>query len=155
MTRLLLAAALLATAGCRTDPPTVVASPPPPPDTGAVPGVIVEETTTTTSTASAPGDPEAPSPQSRTTGRGDQPPANDVWWDLALCEDGGRNRDVGGYSGYFHFLPSTWAAAGGSGRPSDHDYATQLIVAVRLQAAAGWSPWPGCSRRLGLERTAQ
>jgi hypothetical protein len=77
-------------------------------------------------------------------------PADDVWWALALCEDGGRNRDFGPYSGYFHFLPSTYHANGGTGQPSDDDYETQKAVAMRLQAREGWAPWPGCRAKLGL-----
>lgn len=75
---------------------------------------------------------------------------DDVWWSLALCEDGGRNRDFGPYSGYFHFLPSTYHAYGGEGQPSGDDYATQLAVAQRLQSVEGWAPWPGCLAKLGL-----
>ncbi len=80
----------------------------------------------------------------------DAAPVNDVWWALALCEDGGRNRDFGPYSGYFHFLPSTYHANGGTGQPSDDDYETQKAVAQRLQAREGWAPWPGCRAKLGL-----
>lgn len=74
----------------------------------------------------------------------------DVWWRLAMCEDGGRNRWFPPYSGYFHFLPSTYQAYGGVGYPHEHDYETQLAVAQRLQAAEGWYPWPGCAAKLGL-----
>lgn len=74
----------------------------------------------------------------------------DVWWRLALCEDGGRNRWFPPYSGYFHFLPSTYQAYGGVGFPHEHDYETQLAVAQRLQSIEGWWPWPGCARKLGL-----
>lgn len=77
-------------------------------------------------------------------------PVDDIWWALALCEDGGRNRDFGPYSGYFHFLPSTYRANGGSGQPSADDYETQKAVAQTLQAREGWAPWPGCRAKLGL-----
>ena len=75
---------------------------------------------------------------------------DDVWWSLALCEDGGRNRWFPPYSGYFHFLPSTWNGIGYSGYPHEHDYETQREAAEELQARYGWGQWPGCARKLGL-----
>jgi hypothetical protein len=119
---------------------TTTVAPEPEPTTTVAP-VVVRRTTTTV---------ELPSPQSRTTGRGSEPPANDVWWSLALCEDEGRNRDFGPYSGYFHFLPSTYHAYGGVGQPSANSYEAQRAVAQRLQAVEGWWPWPGCKAKLGL-----
>lgn len=55
-----------------------------------------------------------------------------------------------GFYGYFQFTASTWRSVGGTGLPTDHDYATQRAMAQRLQARSGWSQWPACSRQLGL-----
>jgi hypothetical protein len=77
-------------------------------------------------------------------------PADDIWWQLALCEDGGKNRQFGSYHGYFHFALATWHGVGGDGAPEDYDYATQLHFAQILQRQEGWWPWPGCKAKLGL-----
>lgn len=79
-----------------------------------------------------------------------------VWEVLADCESG--DGDVGPpyswsnprgtYSGPFQFADATWQSLGYSGRAADHDYATQLAGAQRLQARSGWGQWPSCSRRM-------
>lgn len=75
----------------------------------------------------------------------------DVWWRLALCESGGTNANTGnGFYGYFQFLPSTWRSVGGTDLPTDHGYTEQRHRAQILRARSGWSPWPSCSRKLGL-----
>lgn len=79
--------------------------------------------------------------------------SGDVWWQLALCESGGRQDASGGgglYLSYFQWLLSTWHSVGGPGDPRDHSYDEQLVYAKALQARSGWGQWPGCARRLGL-----
>jgi hypothetical protein len=75
------------------------------------------------------------------------------WSALAECESGGnpRARSADGrYFGAFQFSVATWRSLGYGGTPADHPYTVQLEAAQRLQARAGWSQWPRCSRRLGL-----
>ncbi len=71
---------------------------------------------------------------------------------LAACESGGNySINTGnGYYGAYQFDLSTWRSVGFSGRPDLASRATQDEAARRLQAARGWSPWPACSRKLGL-----
>ena len=157
-------AGLVVLAGC-SGRGEIIPTPSPAPDTpttveaglDVAPGRTEEEVTTTTTTE--------PEPEPTTTTHTHAPrqavtttapellrvqTTNDIWWSLALCEDGGRNRDFGPYSGYFHFLPSTYHAYGGIGQPSHNSYEVQLAVAKRLQATEGWWPWPGCKAKLGL-----
>lgn len=77
-------------------------------------------------------------------------PADDIWWQLALCEDGGRNRQYGPFHGYFHFMLETWWGVGGTGNPEDHSYEEQKYRAQILQRRSGWGQWPGCRAKLGL-----
>ena len=95
---------------------------------------------------------DMPSPQGRSTGRGAEPPAGDVWSALADCESGGdpTTNTGNGYYGAFQFSLPTWRSVGESGLPSAHSYAHQLAAARRLQARSGWGQWPACSRMLGL-----
>lgn len=107
--------------------PAVVALPPPPP--------------TTTTTA-----PPAPEPEPASA-----PATGDVWAALAQCEAWGTNANTGnGYYGYFQFSLGTWHSVGGTGYPTDHDYATQVHFAQILQQRSGWGQWPACSLKLGL-----
>jgi len=71
---------------------------------------------------------------------------------LAACESGGNySINTGnGYYGAYQFDLSTWRSVGFSGRPDQASRSTQDEAARRLQAARGWSPWPSCSRTLGL-----
>lgn len=95
---------------------------------------------------------DMPSPQSRSTGRGAEPPAGDVWSALADCESGGdpTTNTGNGYYGAFQFSLATWRSVGESGLPSAHSYGHQRAAAQRLQARSGWGQWPACSRKLGL-----
>lgn len=77
---------------------------------------------------------------------------DDVWYRLRLCESGNDyTKNTGnGYYGAYQFSLSTWQSNGGSGyphqaAPSEQDYRARL-----LQSRRGWSPWPVCSRKLGL-----
>jgi resuscitation-promoting factor RpfB len=77
---------------------------------------------------------------------------NSVWDRLAQCESGGNwsiNTGNGFYGG-LQFTASTWRAMGGSGLPHQHSRETQIAVAKKLQAAAGWGQWPACTAKLGL-----
>ena len=75
-----------------------------------------------------------------------------VWDRLAQCESGGNwGISTGnGYYGGLQFLQSTWTANGGSGNPANASREEQIRVAENLRAKAGFSPWPACSRKLGL-----
>lgn len=76
-----------------------------------------------------------------------------VWYQLALCESGGRANAVspnGKYHGLYQFLPSTWRAMGGSGLPSQASPEEQTMRAKMLQARSGWGQWPACTAKLGL-----
>ena len=77
---------------------------------------------------------------------------NSVWDRLAQCESGGNwsiNTRNGFYGGV-QFSASTWRAIGGSGLPHQASRETQIAIAKKLQARAGWGQWPGCSAKLGL-----
>jgi hypothetical protein len=78
-----------------------------------------------------------------------------VWDQLARCESGGNwaINTGNGYYGGLQFSLSTWQAYGGGAYAPRPDLATreeQIAVAERLRAARGYSPWPACSRKLGL-----
>jgi uncharacterized protein YabE (DUF348 family) len=79
-------------------------------------------------------------------------PGNSVWDRLARCESGGNwsiNTGNGFYGG-LQFTASTWHAMGGSGLPHQASRETQIALAKKLQARAGWGQWPGCTSKLGL-----
>ena len=71
---------------------------------------------------------------------------------LRGCESGGNySINTGnGFYGAYQFDLGTWHGLGYSGRPSDAAPSTQDAAARQLQAQRGWSPWPACSRKLGL-----
>lgn len=71
---------------------------------------------------------------------------------LRLCESSGNYQaDTGnGYYGAYQFDERTWRGLGYHGYPHQASPATQDAAAEQLQADRGWSPWPACSRRLGL-----
>lgn len=75
-----------------------------------------------------------------------------VWDKLAACESGGNwSINTGnGYYGGLQFNVGTWRANGGSGYPHQASKAEQIRVAKNLHASRGFSPWPGCSSKLGL-----
>jgi uncharacterized protein YabE (DUF348 family) len=75
-----------------------------------------------------------------------------VWDRLAQCESGGNwsiNTGNGFYGG-LQFSLGTWRAYGGSGMPNKASKSTQIAIAKKVQADAGWGAWPACSSRLGL-----
>ncbi len=71
---------------------------------------------------------------------------------LRICESGGNyHANTGnGFYGAYQFDLGTWHGLGYSGRPSDAAPSTQDAAARQLQNDRGWSPWPACSRKLGL-----
>ncbi|WP_309125990.1 transglycosylase family protein [Kocuria sp.] len=87
-------------------------------------------------------------------------PANAVptstWDALAECESGGNwGINTGnGFSGGLQFTPSTWAAFGGQGDPTNASKSEQIAVAERVLDGQGWGAWPACSSQLGLSGNA-
>lgn len=79
-------------------------------------------------------------------------PGGDAWYRLRVCESGNNYRaNTGnGFYGAYQFSAGTWRAYGGAGLPSNAAPAEQDYRAKLLYRARGWSPWPGCARRLGL-----
>jgi hypothetical protein len=78
-----------------------------------------------------------------------------VWDQLAQCESGGNwaINTGNGYYGGLQFSYGTWLGYGGGEFTEYAHLATreqQIIVAERLHAARGFSPWPACSAKLGL-----
>jgi hypothetical protein len=78
-----------------------------------------------------------------------------VWDQLAQCESGGNwaINTGNGYYGGLQFSYGTWLGYGGGEFAEYAHLATreqQIIVAERLHAARGFSPWPACSAKLGL-----
>lgn len=73
---------------------------------------------------------------------------------LRYCESGNNYaiNTGNGFYGAYQFDLRTWHGLGYGGRPDQASAGTQDAAAARLQAARGWSPWPACSRRLGLGR---
>jgi len=79
--------------------------------------------------------------------------ASGVNWDaVAQCESSGNwgTNTGNGFYGGLQFTASTWHAMGGSGLPHQASRETQIAVAKKLQARAGWGQWPGCTSKLGL-----
>lgn len=78
--------------------------------------------------------------------------SNDVWEKLAQCETHGNwSSDTGnGYYGGLQFNMSAWIGTGGTGSPAQASRDEQIIRGKILQEKRGWSPWGGCSRKLGL-----
>lgn len=48
-----------------------------------------------------------------------------------------------GAGGAYQFMPSTWAALGGSGLPENAPPAEQDAMAMKLYEERGWEPWSG------------
>ncbi|QFZ16476.1 transglycosylase family protein [Saccharothrix syringae] len=70
-----------------------------------------------------------------------------VNWDaVAACESGGNwaINTGNGYYGGLQFLPSTWAANGGSGMPNQASREEQIRVAENVLASQGIGAWPVC-----------
>ncbi|HEU0189716.1 MAG TPA: transglycosylase family protein [Mycobacterium sp.] len=68
------------------------------------------------------------------------------WNAVAQCESGGNwaaNTGNGAYGG-LQIEPSTWAANGGTGLPSQASEQEQIAVANRILATQGPGAWPTC-----------
>ncbi len=81
--------------------------------------------------------------------------AGSSWDRLAGCESGGNwGINTGnGYYGGLQFADGTWDGNGGEKYASRADLASrgeQIVIAAKVLDGRGWSPWPGCSSRLGL-----
>jgi hypothetical protein len=78
--------------------------------------------------------------------------SDDPWYRLRMCESGGNYgiNTGNGYYGAYQFDAGTWHAYGGKGLPHQNSKAEQDRIAKKLYNARGWSPWPACSRKLGL-----
>jgi hypothetical protein len=74
---------------------------------------------------------------------------------LRQCESGGNySINTGnGFFGAYQFDIGTWQGLGYSGRPDQASPAVQDQAAAKLYNARGWSPWPSCSRQLGLSNS--
>jgi hypothetical protein len=75
---------------------------------------------------------------------------------LRQCESGGNYaiNTGNGFYGAYQFDRGTWNGLGYAGTANQASPATQDAAAARLQAQRGWSPWPACSRALGLGRSS-
>ena len=71
---------------------------------------------------------------------------------LRQCESGGNYaiNTGNGFYGAYQFDRGTWNGLGYPGRADQASPATQDAAAAKLQSQRGWSPWPACSRKLGL-----
>ena len=83
---------------------------------------------------------------------------NTVWDQLAGCESSNNwAADTGnGFQGGLQFTPSTWQEFGGTAYAPSANQATreqQIAVAQNVQAAQGWTAWPTCSQKLGINGT--
>ena len=80
------------------------------------------------------------------------PATGDAFTQLRYCEAGGDyTRNSGnGYYGAYQYSIGSWDNFGGYARPDLAPAAVQDAKAEADQAARGWSPWPACSRKLGL-----
>lgn len=92
-------------------------------------------------------------------------PARGLWYRLADCESGDRDRQgepIAGtarwglhnppYEGGLQWLPSTWRLAGGTKYAASARFATpeqQIAVAKAWLARTSWGQWPTCSRIVG------
>lgn len=75
-----------------------------------------------------------------------------VWYRLRACEcpSGWFCNTGNGYYGGLQFDLPTWRSVGGTGYPHEHSPEEQIRRGQILQSKRGWSPWPECSRKLGL-----
>lgn len=75
-----------------------------------------------------------------------------AWAALRACESGGNYaaNTGNGYYGAYQYNSGTWNNYGGYARADLAPPAVQDAKAQDTQSRRGWSPWPACSRKLGL-----
>jgi len=139
---------------------------PHPPSGSAVNGATptarsAQSATSTTATTTAPTTTAKPSSKTPASGGGDTVPAvpgrsdSSVWDSLAQCESGGNwaiNTGNGLYGGV-QLDRGTWLGNGGAAYaplPSKATREQQILIAEKVRAARGFSPWSSCARKLGL-----
>jgi hypothetical protein len=73
--------------------------------------------------------------------------------DLAACESESdwEAATGNGYYGGLQFTTQLWAEANGEGLPNEASRAEQIMRGDMIQKEQGWSPWPDCSKSLGLQ----
>ncbi|MEO6882283.1 MAG: transglycosylase family protein [Mycobacteriaceae bacterium] len=132
------ATATVVRVGTKTPPPEPEPKPKPEPEPAAAAAVQTSSASGGNTGAAAPG------------------VANGGAWDaLAQCESGGNwaINSGNGYYGGIQFDQGTWLSNGGGAYaplPSQASREQQIAVASKVQSARGWSPWPSCSRSVGL-----
>ncbi|HTE57118.1 MAG TPA: ubiquitin-like domain-containing protein [Verrucomicrobiae bacterium] len=74
---------------------------------------------------------------------------------LRQCEAGGNYaiNTGNGFYGAYQFNVSTWNGYGGFTYPSDAPAGVQDQKATETYQRRGWQPWPGCTKKLGLQDT--
>ncbi|MFV1989301.1 MAG: transglycosylase family protein, partial [Acidimicrobiales bacterium] len=74
------------------------------------------------------------------------------WERLAYCESKGNwsINTNNGYYGGLQFSLGTWQRVGGVGYPHQASKEEQIYRGEIVKKLVGWSAWPGCSRKLGL-----
>lgn len=79
--------------------------------------------------------------------------SGDAFAQLRYCEAGGDyTRNSGnGYFGAYQYNIGSWGNYGGFARADLAPPSVQDAKAQADQAARGWSPWPACARKLGLQ----
>ncbi len=119
--------------------------------------------TTTPTPAPAPAPAKTANPSSKTPGAGgantvaDAPGLSDtsVWDTLAQCESGGNwatNTGNGLYGGV-QLDQGAWLSNSGGAYaplPSEATREQQIVIAEKMRAAHGFTPWSSCADNLGL-----
>lgn len=73
---------------------------------------------------------------------------------IAFCESTNNPHAIsstGKYRGLFQFSYDSWQYVGGTGDPARATVNEQYKRATLLQDKQGWSAWPVCSKRVGLQ----
>jgi len=96
-------------------------------------------------------------PQTKLVSRGTKPkPGFDGGFEAALaslrsCEGAYSSNTGNGYYGAYQFDKATWNGYGGHELASDAPPLVQDQKAKETYMRRGWSPWPGCTVKLGLQ----